>query len=110
MGETLWEMHAVYGVIFLMFVLVSIMGIMNVITAIFVENACNISSIDRDFAIMQHLRVVEGDVQETISLWHELDSEGLGHVSMERFTEFFTDERVIAYFSTLEIDVSEPSS
>lgn len=103
----LWQMNNVYGLCFTLYVLISILGILNVVTGVFVERASNISKMDRDLAISDEIARMEADVEESMQLFRELDTDNVGQVPMESFMEFLTHERVIAYFATLDIDITD---
>jgi hypothetical protein len=100
-------MNSVYGLCLTLYVLLSILGILNIVTGMFVERASNISKIDRDFAISDEIHKMEADIQESVLLFQEMDKDRAGKVDVNTFMEFLTHERVIAYFATLDIDVTD---
>jgi len=103
----LFMLGNLYGIGFMAFVLISILGILNVVTGLFVERASNIPRIDRDFAILDQIRNMEADIHETMLLFNELDANNTGLVTLQEFQNSLADERVIAYFATLQIDVTD---
>jgi hypothetical protein len=103
----LWNIGAFYGLAFVLFVLVSVLGILNVVTSMFVERASNMKKTDRDFAIADQLHTMRSDLKETLALFQELDKEQKGHVTKKQLDEFLRDDRVIAHFHTLGIDVTD---
>lgn len=103
----LWEMGDFYGSFYVLFVLGSILGILNIVTGVFVERASNISRIDRDFAVNEQVSVMEQDIHETVLLFHQLDIDGKGYLENEELMQHLTDEHVIAHFATLGIDVTD---
>jgi hypothetical protein len=103
----LWEMNGLYGMAFTIYVLMSILGILNIVTGMFVERASNISKIDRDFAISDEIHRMEADIHESIVLFNNMDIGKKGKVEVDHFMDYLTKERVIAYFATLDIDVTD---
>merc|ERR1719310_1602461 len=79
----LWNMNSVYGLCLTLYVLLSILGILNIVTGMFVERASNVSRIDRDFAISDEIQKMEENIMESVKLFVELDTEGHGKVPME---------------------------
>jgi hypothetical protein len=107
LAEPLWVMGWLYGLGFLIFILSSSIFIMNIITGIFVENAVNITKIDRDCATSRHMWMMEENVKDLIALYNLMDSEGYGQVSLERLKSFFEDPHVNATFAVMDIDVTD---
>lgn len=105
-GVPLWKVSYFYGFCFTLYVLGSVLGILNIVTGMFVERASNIAKIDRDVAITDEIHKMEADVRDTMRLFQEFDTAGHGKVPVDEFMEFLAQERVIAYFATLDINVT----
>jgi len=109
-AEVVWQFGFLYGLGFTLFVFVSILGILNVVTSVFVERASNMKTIDRDYAISEELRRIESDLAETVELFRRLDGddeESLGTVTLEELLAFLKEPEVIAHFLMLGIDVTD---
>jgi len=108
-ARPLWEAGALYGTIFVGFVLVSILGILNVVTSMFVERASSLKKMDRDFAIAEEMTSMRSDIKDTLELFKVLDPEGNGTVDLVVLEEFLMEDVIVAHFATLGIDVTDQS-
>jgi len=104
-----WHFGWAYGMGFMGFVLVCILGILNIVTSVFVERASNMKRLDRDFAISEELRIMESDIQETMELFQTFDPDENNCLKQEDFHRFLKEEHVMAHFATIGIDVSDPA-
>lgn len=106
-ADAIWAFGWVYGLGFIVFVLVSTLGILNVVTSVFVDRARNMKNIDRDYAISEELQAMEKDVKETMELFRVLDPEKKGSISLDDLHMFLSEDRVIAHFATIGVDVTD---
>merc|ERR1719238_1402590 len=93
-----WDFGWLYGVGFMGFVLISILGILNVVTSVFVERAQNMKRLDRDFAISEEMHIMEKDVEDTMDVFKELDPDCKGAIAVKDLRKFLQDDHVVAHF------------
>merc|ERR1719171_3438901 len=83
----------------------SLLALLNVITGIFVEKAMMSALQDRETVIQDQLDSEDSWVNEMRSLMTEADQDEDGTITWEEFSSHIKDERVQAYFKTLELDL-----
>jgi len=99
-----------YPALFLFFVTFCVYMVANIVTSVFVDSAIQNSTIDREVVILEEMRIKENYLQEMRDIFEEIDSlsgNGDGDISLDEFQNRLQDERVVAYFSHLRIDVSD---
>jgi hypothetical protein len=106
-ADPVWHFGWLYGAAFLGYVLFALLGILNVVTSVFVEHAANMKSRDHDFAITEELHHMQREIEETSVLFQELDKEGKGEIAVGELHNFLRRDRIIAHFAALGIDVSD---
>jgi hypothetical protein len=103
--QPLAAIHRAQAFFFCLFVGLMIIGPMNVITGIFVENATQISALNRD---MQVQELVERDKQLEQALreaFGALDEDNSGTLSWQEFSDNI--DRMRPYLATLDLSVSD---
>jgi hypothetical protein len=106
-ASPVWHFGWVYGWIFMGFVLFSILGILNVVTSVFIERARNMKRFDRDYAISEELHMMERDIEDTMELFSSLAG-GKESIAVSDMHSFLKEPHVIAHFATIGIDVTDP--
>jgi len=105
-AEPLVEITPVLGLLFCMYIAVSVFCVMNIVTGVFVENAKMMTAQDETNQIMQNMekrRIWFNAVKE---LWQTLDEEGEGELDVHRFAESLSDVRTQIFFQKMGIDVT----
>merc|ERR1712187_783563 len=92
-------------VVFLLYICVSSLAVLNVITGVFCQSAIEGAEADRDLVVQKHLAQKTEYVQNLKKLFHEIDSDESNVISMEEFAAHLSDEESRAFFNSLEIDV-----
>lgn len=106
-AEPIWALGRVYGSLFVGFIVVSILGIFNVVTSVFVERATTMKRLDRDYAFLEELRIMETDVEDTIGLFKVLDPEGKNNIRVQDVQKFLKNDRIIAHFAAMGVDITD---
>merc|ERR1719428_2788887 len=104
--DALEEMSLVYVVVFVLFIFVAIFSIMNVVTGIFVDVAMQISQQDRDSLIAEEMARTVKQTREFHNVLEESDVDGSGTISEQEFEQYSQEDRVQAYFSALDLDIT----
>jgi len=82
------------GIVFCMYISFGVLCMLNVVTGIFVESACNSSAEEKDFNMVSRLQNF---------LCHTSD----GVLTWEEFEAHLFDPEIQLYFETVDLDVSE---
>jgi len=98
-----------YRMAFLLFIAFSTFAVVNIVTGVFVESALGANIKDRDIVVHEELEEKKAYMASMQEIFEEMDEEGNGTISLAEFEHKLKDERVIAYFNALKLDVSEAS-
>merc|ERR1719214_43865 len=80
---------------------------LNVVTGVFVNEATGVAQQERDLAIEEQLRTNDEAMLQFRRMFHEADEDESQALTWNEFKEHLEDERVKAYFRTLELQVDE---
>jgi len=94
----------VYRLLYSFYMVFVVIGVLNVLTGIFVERACELSGLDRDLVIQSELKRNETFLIEMKKIFEEADADGSGSVSWEEFKGYLENENVKAYLSAQQLD------
>jgi len=103
----LLEMNILCGVIFICYIFFVVFGVLNVVTGAFVDSMRLVSQRDNDWVIEEELKKVNTFKTEITDIFESADSDESGTLSWDEFETHLQDERVRAYFASLELDISE---
>eukprot|EP00933_Yihiella_yeosuensis_P016411 TRINITY_DN14038_c0_g1_i1.p1 TRINITY_DN14038_c0_g1~~TRINITY_DN14038_c0_g1_i1.p1 ORF type:complete len:884 (-),score=139.57 TRINITY_DN14038_c0_g1_i1:245-2896(-) len=105
--EALQPLPLEYRAAFLCFLTFSILALLNVVTAVFVETAMQRSQNDRELLIQQEMENKVEFVDTMQRVFEELDGDGNGTLSLEEFEKQMEDENILAFMSTLQLDCDQ---
>lgn len=108
--QPLEEISFVYRGLWIFYVVFVVIGVLNVLTGIFVERACELSGLDQDLVIQAEIRRNEKFLVEMKRIFDEADADGSGTVNWEEFHSFIKNPRVQAYFATKQLDAFDARS
>lgn len=91
-----------YAAAFVVYMLFVTVGVMNVLTGVFLNNANEF--VDLSLIVHTEQTRVDSFVEQLLELFHVLDVEHTGEVDWPKFNEALQDDRVRAYFSSLELE------
>jgi len=98
-----WE----YPCFFVLFVTFAILALLNVVTAVFVETAMSRSQNDREFVVQQEIEQKQEFVLLMQQVFEELDTNQSGALTLNEFEKHIDDEKIMAYLSTLQLDIGQ---
>lgn len=96
-----------YRFLFLGFIAFSIFAVVNIVTGVFVQSALESSNQDREVVVHEELQNKKKYCEAMRQFFEEIDMDGSGTIGYKEFTGKLDDERVIAYFNALKLDVSD---
>mmetsp|Transcript_81182 Transcript_81182/g.250550 ORF Transcript_81182/g.250550 Transcript_81182/m.250550 type:complete len:695 (+) Transcript_81182:236-2320(+) len=103
-AKPLESISMVYRWLFSFYVVFVVIGVLNVLTGIFVERACELSGLDKDLVIQTQLKRNETFLVEMKRIFEEADADESGTISWEEFKGYLENDRVQAYLSTQQLD------
>lgn len=95
------------SIIFLVYIFFVMFGVLNVVTGAFVDSMRLVSQRDQDYAIEEELKCTNRFRTDVTKIFEEADADDSGTLCWEEFEAHLVDERVKAYFKSLELDTSE---
>jgi len=105
--DVLHRLSLAYRMLFVLFVAFAVLAVVNVVTGVFVECAIATSGSDRDTLIKEELTSQARYLEDMRDVFEEMDQDGTDSISLDEFEGHLNDDRVIAYFRTLKLDVSD---
>jgi len=107
LASPFWAISWVNGVLYTLFMVLTVFGLLNILVGIFVQEAGQIAAWDRDL-VLQGLAEKKEFLMENLSdLFDEIAAEGADRITMEDFRRAVRDEHVQSYFEHLEINCSK---
>jgi len=92
---------------FVLYIFFMTFGVMNIVIGTFVDQAWEVSQRDREATIARELSKTKEYATNLRRFFFEADKDKSGMLSWEEFQKHLDDDRVKAYFQTLELDVSQ---
>merc|ERR1712050_296980 len=96
-----------YRMIFILFITFSVFAVVNIVTGVFVDAAMQANQMDREIVVHEELENKKSYLFTMRQIFDEMDSDNTGFLTLDEFERRLNDERVIAYFNRLKLDVSE---
>jgi len=96
-----------YRILFLIYMSFSIFAVVNIVTGVFVESAMQSDSEDKIITAHEELENKKTYLNHMREIFEEIDEDNTGTVTIEEFETKLDDERVIAYFNAMKLDVSD---
>eukprot|EP00931_Biecheleriopsis_adriatica_P017243 TRINITY_DN12420_c0_g3_i1.p1 TRINITY_DN12420_c0_g3~~TRINITY_DN12420_c0_g3_i1.p1 ORF type:complete len:535 (+),score=100.00 TRINITY_DN12420_c0_g3_i1:30-1607(+) len=92
--EPLQKAGEFYYMLFITYIAILVIGLLKLLTGMFVQHASAASNLDRDSRVRSSLE----------HLFHEMDGDGSGLLSVSEFQEKMNDPVTVSYFHMLQID------
>jgi voltage-gated sodium channel len=99
--------HATFGVMFLFFVYFMVFLVMNVVIGTVVDVTGGVSRRDKDRAVAEEMNRVKEYSRSIENFFTMADADHSGNLSWEEFASYLEDDRIKAYFQTLDLDISQ---
>lgn len=103
----LLEVSEVYTIFYVMYILVVVFGVMNVLTAVFCENATHISAVDKNLVIQEEVDRDREDLEALTHLMGYADEEKSGRITRYALEKFLSVPERRAMMRLVAVDASE---
>lgn len=104
LAESLAECGVSYKATFVFYVFVTTIGILNIVTGIFVDSACLLSLKDRD-VLVQYEVEMQKSYADKLKHWFQCADKAV--LSWEDFAKALDNEQVKTYFAALALDITQ---
>jgi len=98
---------ALYRILFLVYLTLTIFGVLNIVTGVFVDTAMQANQHCRQVVIREELTAKKRLLNELRDLFGEMDENSDGVVTQEEFDAQLQNEQVVAYFRSLNLDITD---
>lgn len=105
--EPLAEISRVYMVIFTLFVTFLLFGMLNILTAIFVESTCKLAEVDADLVIKEHMDRDNSAMNKIRNFLRTADVDGSGTISQSEFESRLDDPAFKAQLQLCDLNIHE---
>lgn len=109
-GEYYQEMMVLpmqYRALFLTFMTFTICAVLNIVTGVFVDSAFQANNKSRQIVIHEEMQQKREYLMGLKDLFAEMDANDSGGLTRCEFEESLCDERVIAFFHAMKLDVTD---
>jgi len=90
-----------------MYIAFTQLAVLNVLTGVFCQNAIESAQRDQDIVTQAMLADKKRYAKQLRDLFHEIDEDGSGNVTIVEFERHLNDSCIKAYFDALELDASD---
>lgn len=97
------QIHELYGIVYMVFVAFTLFAVLNVVTGTFVEHARLVASHDLDAVVQSQAKRKDSYLRDVSMMFHEADPNHSGFITEQEFFQYLDDDRVQAFFSSLEL-------
>uniref|UniRef100_A0A7S1RNA1 EF-hand domain-containing protein n=1 Tax=Alexandrium catenella TaxID=2925 RepID=A0A7S1RNA1_ALECA len=94
-----------YLIFFILFVMMVVFGLLNVLTAVFVEATANIAHVDAELVIQDSLNSENLAIKQLTEMFMETDVDKSGTISKQQFGDKLEDPRFRAKMKMMGLDV-----
>jgi len=105
--DSLEDLSWAYRMFFLVFIAFAVLALLNVITAVFVEAAVQMSQNDRELVVLAEMESKEELISIMQCVFNELDTNDSGALSLDEFERHIDDEKIVAFLNSMGLDVSQ---
>jgi len=106
-SSPLWRVHAVWELIFFVFVAFMFFAVFNVVTGVFCQSAIENANYDKDVVVAAQLSQKQVYTERLQELFRSMDSTKSGRITLSRLEDSLQSDQVMAYFHSLEITATD---
>jgi len=107
-SEILFDVYTVCGLVFILFIAVAQLAVLNVITGVVCSAAAESVQNDQDMAVQQHLMRKETYIKKLQRIFDEIDANHTGSITLQEFEGVMRGRRgndMVAIFESLDITI-----
>eukprot|EP00928_Gymnodinium_smaydae_P006453 TRINITY_DN12289_c0_g1_i1.p1 TRINITY_DN12289_c0_g1~~TRINITY_DN12289_c0_g1_i1.p1 ORF type:complete len:659 (+),score=114.32 TRINITY_DN12289_c0_g1_i1:162-2138(+) len=105
--NALYRVDWVYGFLFFFYIYFMLLLVMNVVVGTVVKTTSEVFRRDREQVVEEEITKLKIYTKEIKEFFKEADRDGSGTLSWEEFETYLQDNKVKAYFQTLDLDLSQ---
>jgi len=97
----------VYMAIFAFYITFVVIGVLNVLTGIFVERAQALSGMDRDLLVQSEMKRDNAFLEQMRNIFEEADADASGSITWTEFKKYLENDEIRAYLSAQQLDACD---
>lgn len=101
------DLSPAYPMIFLSFITFTLLGLLNIITGVFVETALGNSKADQESMILDEIEAKKELLHKLKILFYDIDIENCGAISLNQLSAALNDERMQAYLHAIGLSIDD---
>lgn len=101
---SLAKLSSAYVVAFYVYIALSMLVMLNIVSAIFIDSSLQRSKNDRDFIVQQELSGKRHFKEQMHDLFSKLDKEGTGKIYLRELRKYIEDPKTNAYFRAIDLN------
>jgi len=106
----LFDLGWVYGALFLVFISITLFGVLNVLTAVFVESAMQSTSHHRDLLVQEKQRQRQMYLKHLKTIFLQVDEDESGYICLTEVEQIFNDPSMSNLLDALDITAFDARS
>lgn len=105
--HSLVKIGVVYGIMFLFYIYFMVFLVLNVVIGTVVDVTSGVAARDRDRMVEDEMKALKDYASDIKEFFRQADADSSGQLSWEEFRIHLDDDRVKAYFQTLDLDIRQ---
>mmetsp|Transcript_42854 Transcript_42854/g.92495 ORF Transcript_42854/g.92495 Transcript_42854/m.92495 type:complete len:871 (-) Transcript_42854:90-2702(-) len=107
--QTLWPVNSWLAPLFISYISITVLGVMNVVTSVFVESAMRSTQHYRDLLLQEKERMKETTATHLREIFRAIDVDDSGMITMQELRDFLDDDslQLQTYMEALEINAED---
>jgi len=97
-------------VLYILYITFSIFAVVNIVTGVFVDTALQSSKNDREVVVQEELDQKQDYLSQLRELFQAIDENSSGRITREVLEQAFKHETILAFFTSLKIDVPDATT
>lgn len=99
------DVSPLFGLLFVVYIAMMILALLNVVTGIFVNDALEQSLLDRDLMAKLEMERRQADIARLQQIFTNMDSENTGRITLEQFLVYWDLQEVRALFAVMGLEI-----
>lgn len=107
--DPLFQYDPLLAALFVSFISITLLGVLNVVTSVFVESAMQSCQYYKDLLVQEKNRKKAMFVKHVRTIFHQIDTDGSGTISAEELKDFIQNDKLQLhlYFEALELNPTD---
>jgi len=102
--------HPMWVAFYLLYFSFTYFAVLNVVTGVFCHTAIESASLDQDMAVQAQMAAKQVYVQRLQTLFSKINTKNTGKITLDEFEASMKDEKLLAYFASIELSIDEAFS